>query len=56
MLAGHVFAVVQGMSTLAKDGAGRSKLMGIADAAMAGWPEGGADVSIIGRGQWLAVA
>lgn len=39
MLAGHVFAVVQGMSTLAKDGAGRSKLMGIADAAMAGWPK-----------------
>jgi len=39
MLAGHVFAVVQGMSTLAKDGAGRSKLMGIADAAMAAWPK-----------------
>lgn len=38
-LAAHVFAVVQGMSTLAKDGAGRSKLMGIADAAMAGWPK-----------------
>lgn len=38
-LAGHVFAVVQGMSTLAKDGAGRSKLMGIVDAAMAGWPK-----------------
>ncbi|ORE94007.1 TetR/AcrR family transcriptional regulator [Aurantimonas sp. 22II-16-19i] len=39
MLAGHVFAVVQGMSTLAKDGAGRAKLMGIAEAAMAGWPK-----------------
>lgn len=39
MLAGHVFAVVQGMSTLAKDGAGRRKLMKIADAAMAGWPK-----------------
>ncbi len=38
MLAGHVFAVVQGMSTLAKDGAGRDKLLRIADAAMAGWP------------------
>lgn len=37
-LAGHVFAVVQGMSTLAKDGAGRDKLMRIVDAAMAGWP------------------
>lgn len=40
-LAGHVFAVVQGISTLAKDGAGRSKLMRIADAAMAGWPKAG---------------
>lgn len=38
MLAGHVFAVVQGMSTLAKDGAGRAKLLRIAAAAMAGWP------------------
>ena len=38
MLAGHVFAVVQGMSTLAKDGAGRKKLMRIAEAAMACWP------------------
>ena len=37
-LAGHVFAVVQGMSTLAKDGAGRDKLIRIAQAAMAGWP------------------
>jgi AcrR family transcriptional regulator len=39
MLAGHVFAVVQGMSTLAKDGAGRNKLLRIADAAMACWPK-----------------
>ncbi|MEO3385094.1 TetR/AcrR family transcriptional regulator [Mesorhizobium sp. CAU 1741] len=39
MLAGHVFAVVQGMSTLAKDGAGRGKLMAIADSAMACWPQ-----------------
>lgn len=38
MLAGHVFAVVQGMSTLAKDGAGRGKLLGVVDAVMAGWP------------------
>ena len=37
-LAGHVFAVVQGMSTLAKDGAGREKLLRIAGAAMASWP------------------
>jgi AcrR family transcriptional regulator len=38
MLAGHAFAVVQGMSTLAKDGAGREKLLKIVDAAMASWP------------------
>ena len=38
MLAGHAFAVVQGMSTLAKDGAGRDKLLRIVDAAMACWP------------------
>jgi AcrR family transcriptional regulator len=38
ILAGHAFAVVQGMSTLAKDGADRGKLLGIVDTAMAGWP------------------
>jgi len=38
MLAAHVFAVVQGMSTLAKDGASRNKLMGIVASVMAGWP------------------
>lgn len=38
MIAGHVFAVVQGMSTLAKDGAGRSKLLRIVESAMASWP------------------
>ena len=38
MLAGHAFAVVQGMSTLAKDGANRRKLLRVVDAAMAGWP------------------
>ena len=37
-LAAHAFAVVQGMSTLAKDGADRRKLLRIVDAAMAGWP------------------
>lgn len=37
-LAGHVMAVVQGMSTLARDGAQRGKLLRVADAAMAGWP------------------
>ncbi|MEG3087412.1 TetR/AcrR family transcriptional regulator [Sphingomonas sp. PB4P5] len=38
MLAGHVMAVVQGMSTLAKDGAGREKLLRIVDSTMAAWP------------------
>lgn len=38
MLAGLVFAVVQGMSTLAKDGAGRDKLLRIAEGAMRCWP------------------
>jgi AcrR family transcriptional regulator len=38
MLAGHAFSVVQGMSTLAKDGASRGKLLKIVDAAMACWP------------------
>jgi AcrR family transcriptional regulator len=38
MLAAHVMAVVQGMSTLAKDGAGRDKLLRIVDSAMAAWP------------------
>ncbi len=36
--AAHVAAVIQGMSTLARDGARRSKLLQIADAALAGWP------------------
>ena len=40
-MAGHVFAVVQGMSTLAKDGASRDKLLRIVVAAMAGWPATG---------------
>ncbi|WP_205665534.1 TetR/AcrR family transcriptional regulator [Georhizobium profundi] len=39
ILAGHVFAVIQGMSTLAKDGASRTKLLGIVDRVMAGWPQ-----------------
>lgn len=37
-LAAHVMAVIQGMSTLARDGAPRRKLMRIALIAMAGWP------------------
>ena len=37
-LAGQVMAVVQGMSTLARDGASRDKLMRIVAATMDGWP------------------
>jgi AcrR family transcriptional regulator len=37
-LAGHVMAVIQGMSTLARDGASRDKLMRIAKTAMQAWP------------------
>jgi AcrR family transcriptional regulator len=37
-LAGHVFAVVQGMSTLAKDGADRDKLLRIVGSTMMSWP------------------
>ena len=41
-IAGHVMAVIQGLSTLARDGAPREKLLRIADAALNGWPEPGA--------------
>ena len=37
-LAGHVMAVIQGMSTLARDGAAREKLLAIAELAMLAWP------------------
>jgi AcrR family transcriptional regulator len=37
-LAGHIMAVIQGMSTLARDGATREKLLSIASAAMLAWP------------------
>ena len=39
LLAAHAFAVVQGMSTLAKDGADRNKLLGVVRVAMAVWPD-----------------
>ena len=38
VLAGHVMAVIQGMSTLARDGAARGKLLAIAELAMRIWP------------------
>lgn len=37
-LAGHAFALVQGMSTLAKDGATRDKLTRIVETSMTCWP------------------
>ncbi len=37
-LAGYVMATIQGMSTLARDGASRAKLMAVVDAAMQAWP------------------
>ncbi len=37
-LAAHVMAVIQGMSTLARDGAPRAKLISIAEVAMQAWP------------------
>jgi AcrR family transcriptional regulator len=37
-LAGYIMAVIQGMSTLARDGATRKKLLSIASAAMMAWP------------------
>lgn len=37
-LAGHVMAVVQGLSTLARDGAPRDRLQRIAALALAAWP------------------
>ncbi len=37
-LAGHVMAVIQGMSTLARDGATREKLLRVAATAMRAWP------------------
>jgi AcrR family transcriptional regulator len=37
-LAGHTMAVIQGMSTLARDGAAREKLTSVAAAAMLAWP------------------
>ena len=37
-LAGHTVAVIQGMSTLARDGASRQKLLSVAATAMLSWP------------------
>ena len=37
-LAGHTMAVIQGMSTLARDGAKREKLLRLVTAALRAWP------------------
>lgn len=44
-LAAHTMAVIQGMSTLARDGAKREKLLRLVDAAMLAWPTGVNDLS-----------
>ena len=38
ILAAYIMAVIQGMSTLARDGAPRQKLQSLATAVMRGWP------------------
>ena len=38
VLAGYVMTLIQGMSTMARDGASRTKLLTVADAAMQAWP------------------
>ena len=38
ILAAYIMAVIQGMSTLARDGAPRKKLQSLATAVMRGWP------------------
>jgi AcrR family transcriptional regulator len=38
-LAGLTMAVIQGMSTLARDGASREKLLQVVDSAMKAWPQ-----------------
>ena len=38
-LAAHILAVIQGLSTLARDGASREKLFRVADMALRAWPK-----------------
>ena len=38
-LAAHTLAVIQGLSTLARDGASRKKLMRVTSIALRAWPE-----------------
>ena len=38
-LAAHTRAVIQGLSTLARDGASRKKLMRVTSIALRAWPE-----------------
>ena len=48
-LAGLVMAVNQGMSVLARDGAGRAQLLAIVDAALRGWPDMASGLETIGQ-------
>lgn len=47
-LAAHVMAVIQGMSTLARDGAPRVKLLQLVDIAMRAWPDHSSQASAPG--------
>lgn len=38
-LAAHVMAVIQGLSTLARDGGSRDQVLAVAEMAMAAWPD-----------------
>lgn len=42
-LAAHTMAVIQGMSTLARDGASRASLLCVVNTALQCWPQGGDD-------------
>ena len=37
-LAAHILAAIQGLSTLARDGASREKLLRVVDIALRAWP------------------
>ncbi len=48
-LAGHVMSVVQGLSTLARDGASRERLLRVVQVAMAAWPSRATTAFDLGR-------
>ncbi len=48
-LANFVMAVIQGLSTLARDGVAREKLLSVARAAMLAWPQDQSSTQPVGR-------